>query len=164
MFIHSYILSLLFSLRCPLRYHLRLLGQARTKVKITLSRPAGDWKEQMRKDTVGCMLGFYLVPGPSPQPVAFLRALRAQAPWGTRPSRHPRAAAASSLPSASSAVSSVRRAARDPSARAATTLGRGWTLAAAQAGERACKRGWRTWGGAGGLVGPRSASAATGRA
>merc|ERR1711988_19371 len=48
------------------RFHLRLLGSSRTKVKITLSRPTAEWKDQVRKDTVGCMLGFYLVPGPTP--------------------------------------------------------------------------------------------------
>jgi len=48
------------------RYHLRVLGTERTKVKITLSRPAGYWKQQTTKDSVGSMLGFYLVQGPSP--------------------------------------------------------------------------------------------------
>ena len=67
------------------RYHLRLLGPARTKVKITLSRPAGDWKEQMRKDTVGCMLGFYVVPGPSPDRRGMEEIFHDGQPWSETP-------------------------------------------------------------------------------
>ena len=49
-------------------YHLRLLGNKRSKVKISLSRPAGNasWKAQTGKDSVGSMIGFYLVQGPAP--------------------------------------------------------------------------------------------------
>jgi hypothetical protein len=48
-------------------FHLRLLSlSGRTKVKITLSRPAAAWKQQTSKDSLGCMLGFYVCKGPVP--------------------------------------------------------------------------------------------------
>jgi len=46
------------------RYHLRLLGDQTQNVKITLSRPDETWKGQLLKDSIGSMMGFYVVQGP----------------------------------------------------------------------------------------------------
>lgn len=48
------------------KYQLRLLSDRPAKVKITLTRPENTWKAQCRKDTVGCMMGFYLMVGAKP--------------------------------------------------------------------------------------------------
>ena len=54
-------------------------------MKITLSRPTAEWKDQMRKDTVGCMLGFYLVPGPTPDRRGMEEIFHDGQPWSETP-------------------------------------------------------------------------------
>jgi len=49
------------------RFHLKLHGaDGPVRVKITLSRPPGPWKALVAKDSLGCMLGFYVCRGPNP--------------------------------------------------------------------------------------------------
>jgi len=48
------------------KYQLRLLSDRPAKIKITVTRPDAVWKAQCRKDTVGCMMGFYLMAGAKP--------------------------------------------------------------------------------------------------
>jgi len=48
------------------KYQLRLLSDRPAKIKITVTRPEGVWRAQCRKDTVGCMMGFYLMVGAKP--------------------------------------------------------------------------------------------------
>ena len=49
------------------RFTLRIMGRARgdrpANVKITLTRPEAAWRRQCGKDSVGAMMGFYLLPG-----------------------------------------------------------------------------------------------------
>ena len=42
----------------------RLLGDQTQNVKITLSRPDVTWNGQLLKDSIGSMMGFYVVQGP----------------------------------------------------------------------------------------------------
>jgi hypothetical protein len=50
------------------KFHLRLAaGVDRATVKVTLSRPAGPWKPNVAKDSLGCMLGLYVCKGPTAQ-------------------------------------------------------------------------------------------------
>mmetsp|Transcript_16174 Transcript_16174/g.21413 ORF Transcript_16174/g.21413 Transcript_16174/m.21413 type:complete len:978 (+) Transcript_16174:224-3157(+) len=48
------------------KFSLKLSGQSAAKVKITLSRPEKDWKNTCIRDTVGSMIGFYLMQGDRP--------------------------------------------------------------------------------------------------
>ncbi|CAN0526720.1 unnamed protein product, partial [Scytosiphon promiscuus] len=36
------------------------------KVRISVSRPEKDWKNKCNRDSVGCMMGFYLMAGAKP--------------------------------------------------------------------------------------------------
>ncbi|CAM9221623.1 unnamed protein product [Choristocarpus tenellus] len=44
-------------------FQLKLRGSGPAKIKIVLSRPEKDWKNKCIKDSVGCMMGFYLTAG-----------------------------------------------------------------------------------------------------
>jgi hypothetical protein len=48
------------------KFHLRLLSDRPAKVKITLTRPESVWQSQCKRDTVGNMMGFYLMVGSKP--------------------------------------------------------------------------------------------------
>ncbi|CAB1113434.1 unnamed protein product [Ectocarpus sp. CCAP 1310/34] len=47
-------------------FHLKLRTTGPTKVRISLSRPEKDWKNKCIRDSVGCMMGFYLMSGSKP--------------------------------------------------------------------------------------------------
>jgi len=48
------------------KFSLKLTGQSAAKIKITLSRPEKDWKNSCIRDTVGSMIGFYVMQGDRP--------------------------------------------------------------------------------------------------
>ncbi|CAM9172987.1 unnamed protein product, partial [Ectocarpus sp. 13 AM-2016] len=47
-------------------FHLKLRTTGPIKVRISLSRPEKDWKNKCIRDSVGCMMGFYLMSGSKP--------------------------------------------------------------------------------------------------
>ncbi|CAM9797164.1 unnamed protein product [Pylaiella littoralis] len=47
-------------------FHLKLRTTGPAKLRISVSRPEKDWKNKCIRDSVGCMMGFYLMAGPKP--------------------------------------------------------------------------------------------------
>jgi len=66
------------------RFHLKVLG-GRTKLKITLTRPASVWKSQVNKDSLGCMIGFYVCKGPITNRDLSGNILYEDEPWSETP-------------------------------------------------------------------------------
>jgi hypothetical protein len=48
------------------KFHLKLNCSNATKVQISVSRPEKEWKSVCLKDSIGCMMGFYLMQGRKP--------------------------------------------------------------------------------------------------
>jgi Calpain large subunit, domain III len=47
-------------------FHLKLKAPGPTRVRVVLSRPDKDWRAACHSDSVGCMMGFYLLQGSRP--------------------------------------------------------------------------------------------------
>jgi len=48
------------------KFFLKLFSNEPAKVKISITRPEKEWKGQCSKDTIGSMIGFYLMVGSKP--------------------------------------------------------------------------------------------------